>query len=452
MSRQSWIYVGIFVVAALLTALVVGLLLNIRGHKEEALQYPLKVVEIAPGEIDPAVWGQNFPAEYDTFVKTKIDGVRTPYGGSEKYSKLERYPVLKTLWAGYSFSKDYNEERGHYYALIDQKETGRMHIPDKPQPGACANCHAAEAPALIAELGWAEFNKTPYLDLADKLHTGSSCADCHDPDTMALRVTRPAFRNAMTERGIDVDQATRQEMRTYVCAQCHVEYYFDGADKILTFPWSKGTNIDAIDAYYTEDGFKDWDHKLTGAPMIKIQHPEYEMWTTSLHAASGVSCADCHMPYVRQGSVKVSDHWLRSPLTNVASSCQTCHNFPEDVLTARINTIQDRTAGLLRLTEAALVDAIGAISTTRAAGATDAQLAPARDLHRRAQLRWDFVASENSTGFHSPQEAARVLGESIDLARQAQLAAIQITTGGAEPPAPSVPPIATPTAQPTTRP
>ena len=103
-------------------------------------------------------------------------------------------------------------------------------------------------------------------------------------------------------------------MRTYVCAQCHVEYYFQGDNKVLTFPWEKGCNIDNIDAYYTEAGFKDWVHAETGAPMIKIQHPEFEMWSSGLHAQSGVSCADCHMPYMREGAVKVSDHWLRSPL------------------------------------------------------------------------------------------------------------------------------------------
>jgi nitrite reductase (cytochrome c-552) len=94
------------------------------------------------------------------------------------------------------------------------------------QPGACANCHAAETPQLIAELGWEQFNRTPYNDLKEQLHLGTSCADCHDPDTMELRITRPALKNALEARGIDLGKATRQDMRTYVCAQCHVEYYF----------------------------------------------------------------------------------------------------------------------------------------------------------------------------------------------------------------------------------
>jgi nitrite reductase (cytochrome c-552) len=358
-------------------------------------------------------------------MKTQDDTLSTPYGGSVPFSKLERVPAMIRIWAGYAFSVDYNKARGHYYALIDQKKTQRMQV--VKQPGACANCHAAEAPQLIAQMGWENFNHTPYATLSDTLHTGTSCADCHEPNTMELRITRPAFVNAMKDRGIDVSKASRQEMRTYVCAQCHVEYYFKGDNKVLTFPWSKGLNIDDIEAYYNEIGFKDWVHKETQAPMLKMQHPEFEMWSSSLHAKSGVTCADCHMPYVREGAIKVSDHWLRSPLTNINNACQTCHKQDETSLRERVVTIQDRTAKLLRSTEDALISAIDAMDAAQASGATDAQLEQARALHRRASMRWDFVSSENSTGFHSPQESARILADAINFARQAQIAAINAT-------------------------
>ncbi|MHB1459007.1 MAG: ammonia-forming cytochrome c nitrite reductase subunit c552, partial [Armatimonadota bacterium] len=337
------------------------------------------------------------------------------------YSKLQRYPAMKRIWAGYAFAIDHNEERGHYYALIDQKRTERVKV--KKQPGACANCHAAEAPQLIKTMGWEKFNHTPYDELTSMMHNGTSCADCHDPKTMDLRITRPAFKNAMAERAIDLSKATRQEMRTYVCAQCHVEYYFKGENKVLTFPWKKGLSIDNIEDHYDEYGFSDWKHKETGADMIKIQHPEFEMWSSGIHAKSGVSCADCHMPYVRDGAVKVSSHWLRSPLANINQSCQPCHKQDESELRERVFDIQDTTAKLLRKTEAALVDAIDAIVAAQKAGASDAALKQARYLHRRASLRWDFVSSENGTGFHSSQEAARILADAIDYARQAQLAA-----------------------------
>jgi len=423
-SRQFWLYVVVFIVAAGLTAGIAALLTNIQTRKAEAVQYPLKVVAISENELDPAVWGKNFPLQYDAFRKTEQDYGSTTYGGATPYSKLERYPAMVTLWAGYAFSIDHNEERGHYYALIDQKQTKR--VTERDQPGACANCHAAEAPQLIQEMGWAAFNHTPYQELQDQLHRGSTCADCHDPDSMALRITRLAFVNAMEARGVDLSQATRQEMRTYVCAQCHVEYYFQGEDKLLTFPWTNGTTIDDIEAYYDEAGFKDWEHQETGAPMLKMQHPEFELFTTSLHYRSGVACADCHMPYMREGSVKISDHWLRSPLVNISASCQTCHKFTEGELIERVQVIQDKTAELLRQSEEALLAAIATIGAAKEAGATPEQLADALQLHRAAQMRWDFISSENSTGFHSPQEAARVLADSIDLARQAELAAYKV--------------------------
>ncbi len=419
---------GAFILGAALMFAVAALLVNINQRQSEAREFPAQIVKIADDELDPAVWGKNFPREYESFMKTQDDTVSTTYGGSKPYSKLERYPAMVRIWAGYAFSKDHNEERGHYYTLIDQLKTKRVTEAAPPgQPGACANCHSADAPRLIKEMGWEAFNHEPYNNLKEKLHTGTSCADCHTPNTMELRITRPAFINAMKDRGIDVTQASRQEMRTYVCAQCHVEYYFKGDNKVLTFPWSQGFTIDDIEKHYDNYGFKDWTHAETKAPMIKIQHPEFETWNTSLHAASGVSCADCHMPYVREGAVKVSDHWLRSPLTNVTNACQTCHRQTEEALKERILTIQNRTAKLLRETEDALLAAMDAIKDAQAAGVSDDNLNEARNLHRRASMRWDFVSSENSTGFHSPQESARVLADAINYARQAQISAIKVT-------------------------
>jgi nitrite reductase (cytochrome c-552) len=422
--RPVWL-IAAFVAGALMMGGIAALLVNIQQRKLEASEFPLRIFALAPDEIDPAVWGHNFPRHYDSFMRTQDDTLVTPYGGSVPYSKLERYPAQVRLWAGYAFSKDHNEERGHYYAQIDQQNTLRVQIVE--QPGACINCHAAETPLLIAELGWETFNRTPYTDLVDRLHFGSSCADCHEPETMNLRLTRPGLINALTQQGVNWTQASRQEMRTYVCAQCHVEYYFAGEDKVLTFPWSEGLTVDDMDRYYDQIGFSDWTHAETGAPMIKIQHPEYELWSTGLHAKAGVACADCHMPYMREGSIKISDHHLRSPLLNVAQACQTCHRQDETVLEERILTIQQRTAELLRASEAALLDALDAIVVAQAAGAGDEQLAEARLLQRRASMRWDFISSENSTGFHSPQESARVLAHAMDMARQAQLSAERIS-------------------------
>jgi nitrite reductase (cytochrome c-552) len=415
---------GIFAISALVFAGLAALLLNIQQHKAEARDYPLRVVRIESNELDPGVWGRNFPREYDTFLKTEDSTLQTRYGGSVPYSKLGKDPALVRLYGGYAFSVDYNHARGHFWALEDQKRTKRQDF--VAQPGACANCHAAEAPQLIARMGWENFNHAPYRQLQDQLHRGTSCPDCHEPDTMNLRITRPAFVQAMQARGIDLGKATRQEMRTYVCGQCHAEYYFAGENKVLTFPWKNGLSVDAIERYYDAIGFKDWTHKETKAPMLKMQHPEFEIYSSGIHARSGVACADCHMPYVRTGAVKVSDHWLRSPLTNISQACQPCHRDDEKELSERVVQIQDRTSGLKQRTESALTDAIDAIAAAEKSGASDGALKTARYLYRRASMRWDFVSSENSMGFHSPQETARIYADAIDYGRQAELEAQRV--------------------------
>jgi len=259
-----------------------------------------------------------------------------------------------------------------------------------------------------------------------------ACVDCHDPKSMDLRVTRPGFLNGIkafkSSLGIvnyDPNRdATRQEMRTFVCGQCHVEYYFKGEKTTLTYPWFKGIKVEEIEAYYDEVGFKDWTHKETGAPVLKAQHPEFELWNQGIHAKSGVACADCHMPYMRDGAVKVSDHHVRSPVLNIARACQTCHPQPEQELASRIETIQGRTRALLDRTEEALLQLFDSINEARNSGATDGSLEKALKLHRKAQFRFDFVAAENSMGFHAPQESARILAEAIDYARQGQVAAM----------------------------
>jgi nitrite reductase (cytochrome c-552) len=245
---------------------------------------------------------------------------------------------------------------------------------------------------------------------------------------MQLRITRPAFMEGIkalkASQGVpdyDVNRmATRQEMRSYVCAQCHVEYYFKGDEKRLTFPWHKGIKAEQILAYYDEAGFKDWTHAESGAATLKAQHPEFELWSQGIHARAGVACADCHMPYERVGAHKVSDHHVRSPLLNLNRACQTCHKWPEAELRDRVETIQTRTYELRERAMTAVVELIDDLQAAAANGRPEAELAQARAFHRQAQFYLDFVEAENSMGFHAPQEATRILGLAIDCARQGQ--------------------------------
>jgi nitrite reductase (cytochrome c-552) len=446
--RRSLLFFGLVALAVGATVLGLALLVNIFQRKQEARNPFFRVVELTDDTVDPSVWGKNFPLQYDDYLKT-TDQVRTRYGGSEAeprtptqadprsivaQSRLEEDPRLKTMWAGYAFSKDFREERGHAYMLDDQMFTERQQV--TLQPGTCINCHAS-AYVAYKQLGGGDIikgfealNKLPYFEARKVVTHPVACIDCHDSQTMQLRVTRPAFIEGMralkATQGIqnyDVNkQATRQEMRAFVCGQCHDEYHFSGREKRLVYPWAKGLQVENILAFYDEQKFKDWDHAQTGAPVLKAQHPEFEMWNQGIHARSGVACADCHMPYKREGALKISDHHVRSPLLNINRACQTCHKWSEEELKARVETIQTRTHNLRNLAMDALIDLINDIKAARDAGRTDAALVTAQDFQRRAQFYLDFIESENSNGFHASQEAARILGESINFSRKGQVA------------------------------
>jgi nitrite reductase (cytochrome c-552) len=444
---RALLLVAVAAVSALAAGGAVALALNVSERKQEARNPFFRVVELNDDTVDPEVWGKNFPLQYDGYKRT-VDQVRTRYGGSEAVphtptqvdprsvtaqSRLEEDPRLKTMWAGYAFATDFREERGHAYMLADQTFTERQQV--TKQPGTCLNCHASMYTTykrlgdgdLIK--GFERVNAMPYAEARKLVEHPVSCIDCHDPATMQLRVTRPAFMEGMARlkagqgvRNYDVNKnATRQEMRSYVCGQCHDEYYFQGKEKRLTYPWDKGLKVENILAYYEENGHKDWTHADTGAPVLKAQHPEFELWNQGIHARSGVACADCHMPYMRTGALKISDHHVRSPLLNIQRACQTCHHFSEEELRARVETIQERTFNLRNQAMDALVGLITDVKAARAAGKTDAELAPVHALQRRAQFMLDFIEAENSMGFHASQESARILGESTNLSRQGQI-------------------------------
>jgi nitrite reductase (cytochrome c-552) len=433
-----------------LTVLVLALLTNIFERKQEARQPFVRVVEVTEATIDPKVWGQNWPNEYDSYLKTALP-TTTKYGGrglgasdaGPAEQKIEREPWLKRIFAGYAFSIDYRDRRGHSYALFDQEQTRR--VTERRQPGACLQCHASNLAAYRFAgkgdimKGFEVVSGMPYADARNlKDDAGQpliqhpiACVDCHDPKTMAVRVTRPGFINGIkalkAKQGIaDFDpnrDASRQEMRSFVCGQCHVEYYFKGPGKVVTYPWANGLKVEEIEAYYDAEGFTDWVHAETGDKVLKAQHPEFELWSQGVHARAGVACADCHMPYQRVGAQKVSDHWVRSPLLNLNRACQTCHAVAEAELAARVLNIQDRHYALLQRAARATVDMLDAIVAARKGGASEGDMQAAAALHKKAQWRLDFVAAENSMGFHAPQEMARILGEAIDFARQGQVEA-----------------------------
>jgi nitrite reductase (cytochrome c-552) len=493
-TRRRRFWIAATVLGLLASAAVGALLVSITQHKTEAKNTFVRLVEVGEDDTDPAKWAANWPAQYDGYKRTaqKTSTKYGGHGGSEAMpdEKIERDPWLKRMFLGYAFSIDYRDRRGHAYMLVDQEATDRL---SKPQSGSCLHCHASIMP-LYRKLGNGDAfagldatHKLTYQEASKQLHDSGhahpvSCVDCHDPKTMALRVTRPGFLRGIAalaasdapvpafssiaewrqngKKGTyDANRdATRGEMRSFVCGQCHVEYYCS-TKMPLTFPWAKGLAVEQVEAFWDElkfpDGsaFLDYTHKETGAPILKAQHPEFELWSQGIHARSGVSCADCHMPYMRQGATKISDHWVRSPLLNVNRACQTCHRASENELVARVGVIQDRNYALMQRGGAAIVELIDTIVAAKAAGVSPEALAPALAFQRKAQWRLDFIAAENSMGFHAPQEAARILGEALDDARRGQLAARALLPAGAvvpTPAAPATPAPATPAPAPAT--
>ncbi len=465
--RGAGIFIGLIVVVAIAAVAVTALLTNVFERKSEGRSTYVRLAEVTEDTTDPAVWGQNWPKQYDGYKRTAI-ATRTRFGGhggSEALpeEKIERDPWLKRMFLGYAFSIDYRDRRGHAYMLSDQEQTERQ---TKPQSGSCMHCHVSIMP-VYRELGdgdaLAGMNKThamSYQELNEMIHgmghaNPVSCVDCHDPDTMQVRVTRPAFIDGMQRLAAsdapvpaipsidmwrqgsrskpydpNVD-ATRNELRSFACGQCHVEYYCS-SDFPLTFPWSNGLKMEDLEKQWNEttlssgSRFYDYKHKESGAEILKAQHPEFELWSQGIHARSGVSCSDCHMPYQRDGASKVSDHWVRSPLLNVNRACQTCHHTNEKEILARVDSIQQKNFDLLQRGGAALMDLLDAVQEAKSAGATSEQLKPALELQRKAQWRLDYIAAENSMGFHAPQEAARILAEAADYARQGQIEALKL--------------------------
>lgn len=412
-----WVGPAIFLLAAAVVVLLGLLGFSIMERRWEAARPAIAVTPIAEWEPDNAVWGRNYPRQYESYLRTKDSTTRTKFGGSFPRDYLDDDPRQVVLFAGYGFSRDYRQARGHFNARDDAAATKRV---GPTTLSSCWTCKSPDVPRLMAQMGVAEFYRTPFAEMKDKVTHPIGCQDCHDPATMNLRITRPALREAFAAMGRDIDQATHQEMRSLVCAQCHVEYYFKDKSYV-TFPWARGLGIEDMIAYYDDYEFNDWIHPISKTPMLKAQHPDYELYTKGIHAYRNVSCADCHMPYRSEGGVKFTNHHVQSPLLNIANSCGVCHRWSEDEIRARVEGIQTTVWNAKHAAEDALVRAHFDIAAALEAGVGNDELAEARRLLRHAQFRWDFVSANNGVGFHAPQECMRILGDSARGAQEARL-------------------------------
>ncbi len=419
-----WAGAAIVVLAAGVVILLGLLAFSITERRWEAQRPPMMVKPIAAWEPNNAVWGENYPREYESYLKTRIDTTKTKFGGGHPRDYLEESPTQVILFAGYGFSKEYLQARGHYYAVEDVSKTKRIKTP--VNAATCWTCKSPDVPRMMNQMGVKEFYAANFHDLKDEITHPIGCQDCHDPETMKLRITRPALKEAFVAMGRDINEATHQEMRSLVCAQCHVEYYFKtneaaGLKNYLTLPWAKGQGVEGMIAYYDEIEFSDYVHPISGTPIVKAQHPDYELYRTGVHSYRNVSCADCHMPYHTEGGVKFTDHHVQSPLLNIANSCAVCHRWSEEEIRTRVEAIQTKVSKAMAEAEEALVYAHFDIAAAVEARAMDEVLQAARMKLRRAQFRWDYVSATNGMGFHSPQESMRLLGEAANQAQQVRL-------------------------------
>ena len=403
-----------------------------------------QVVTIPDGEIDPKVWGKAYPEEYELWLKTEepVGTRRSKYktgmdSGALSVDKLSQFPYMALLFNGWGFGVAYNEPRGHAFMIRDQLEIDASRL---KSGGVCLSCKTPYAPRLEKELG-TDYYRLPFKEVLAKIpekdrELGVACIDCHDNNDMGLKISRGfTLLKALSEIDVDPAKMTRQEMRSAVCAQCHVTYNIpkDEAGKSvgLYFPWQKskfgGITIENIIQQIREDQTtREWTQKVTGFKMAFIRHPEYEFWTMgSTHFKAGASCADCHMPYTISGVNKISDHRIMSPVQADLKACRQCHAEDKDWLRDRVFAIQDQTvsimirAGYQTATVAKLFETVHKV---QAEGKTiDRELYDkAKEFYEEAFYRSLFMGAENSIGFHNPTEGLRILGDSIAFGGRAE--------------------------------
>ena len=418
----GWILFALTVVIVFLLGLLASSIIERRA--EAVFAY---IPQITYSDFEPRseLWGENFPREYNSYLQTSDTGFRSKYNGSAMIDMLEESPRMVILWAGYSFSKDYNQGRGHYYAVEDNRKTLRTGAVPSPMPNTCWTCKSPDVPRLMNETGVAEFYRGTWDTKGDEIINPIGCADCHDAKTMNLRISRPALLEAFESMGKDISRVSHQEIRTLVCAQCHVEYYFskkkvEGVE-YLAYPWNGGTTLEDMESYYDNISFSDWTHALSRAPMLKAQHPDYEVFLTGVHASRGVSCADCHMPFISEGGQKFTDHHIQSPVNNVTSSCQVCHREDAEKLIDDVYSRQDKIIENRIILETLLVRSHIEAKTAWDRGATEEQMKDILTDIRHAQWRWDFVAAGHGNSIHSPVETSRIISGGIAIAQEARL-------------------------------
>ncbi len=420
------------------------------------LKTPVFKTRIAAEETRSSAFKAEFPQQYASYQRNDESTVMTEFNGSVPFNKNDNVnplpegykhaqPYLKNLWLGYPFSYEYRNARGHTKALEDFLHIDRINTYAEKGglPATCWNCKTPKMMGWVKEYGdgfWAK-DVNELRDKIDMKDETIGCANCHDPQTMELRLYSVPLQDQLKAQGKDWAKLSRNEKRSLVCGQCHVEYYFldkeKGVAKKPVFPWADGYDPQDMYTYYKtagnsqmkgfEGNFVDWVHPVSKTPMIKAQHPEFETWQNGVHGAAGVSCADCHMGYTRtDDKKKISGHWWTSPLKDPdLRACRQCHSDKSpDYLRSRVLFSQQKTYDQLLKAQDLSVKAHEAVRLasefqgTRPANYDDLMI-QAREMVRKGQFFWDYVSAENSVGFHNPAKALDTLASSQQYSQQA---------------------------------
>ena len=429
------------IILFLIVAMIVfAVIVSCKPQKAEMV----RPVKIADNDYEPADWGKAYPVNYELWKKT---GEPEPAGKSKykrgfdadriTYDKLSEFPYLALLFNGWGFGIEYNEPRGHARMLSDQLEVDAGRV---KAGGVCLTCKTPYAPKLEKDMGKDYYSK-PYQDvhaMIPEQHSklGVACIDCHDNKDMSLRISREfTLGKALTDMGVDRQKLTRQEMRSLVCAQCHVTYSIpkdqDMHSTGVFFPWQGSTmgNIsveNVIKKLRSDTSYEEWKQTVTGFKLAFIRHPEYELFSNnSVHWKAGAACADCHMPYTRVGSSKVSDHRIMSPLKNDMKACMQCHTETIDWLKGQVFAIQDRTTSLMIRAGYATATVAKLFEKANAAQESGKKIDKAlydkaKNFYEEAFYRVVYIGAENSVGFHNPTEAQRNLGDALAFAGKAE--------------------------------
>jgi len=284
------------------------------------------------------------------------------------------------------------------------------------------------------------------VDVAKDTNNAVGCIHCHDPHGTQPRVVRDALIQAIEKdrtgnifskggktdlkvisfrdgfRKIGVMEKTDSRM---MCAQCHVEYACGAGTQ-----WSDGKPVKYDDQrtnhfplknalqllqHYKSTDFFDFKHAVTGARLIKFQHPEAETYAGSVHDKAGVQCHQCHMPKMKGKDGKMfSTHGVVKPKQAVKASCLGCHpkNTAEQKM-YELESVINYTKGKMRKAEYWLGQLIDNYAAAQRMGVTESVLTQAREKHEEAHVLWEYWTAENSDGFHNPDLARESLTGSI---------------------------------------